>query len=141
MSTNLQIQSGDNQTQNGGVVWNRLHSEREEICEALLGRAPAIDQTRPVFPGRDLAKAFAGANESAPDQLLEQRLRLIDDALDRLMAGSYGDCSICGRWIDDTKLEADPALPFCFACQRRSEGEHRSENSFAQATARSAEAG
>jgi len=54
------------------------------------------------------------------NQLLE-RLRLIDDARDRLMAGTYGDCVICGKWIEDTKLHADPALPFCCACQRKSE--------------------
>ena len=49
----------------GGVAWNRLHGEREDICEALLKRA-----------------------EPASKKVLQARLRNIDDALDRLMSGS-----------------------------------------------------
>jgi len=48
-----------------GAVWNRLHGEREDICEALLKRS-----------------------EPASKELLQARLRTIDDALDRLMSGS-----------------------------------------------------
>jgi hypothetical protein len=48
----------------GGAVWNRLHGEREDICEALLKRC-----------------------EPASKELLQARLRTIDDALDRLMSG------------------------------------------------------
>ena len=48
----------------GGFTWNRLHSEREDICEALLKRC-----------------------EPASKELLQARLRTIDDALDRLMSG------------------------------------------------------
>lgn len=51
----------------GGLVWNRLHGERENICDALLKEA----------------------SESRRD-LLEARLRKLDDALDRLMSGFYG---------------------------------------------------
>ena len=45
-----------------GAIWNRLHSEREQICEAMLGNGDV--------------------------RLLQSRLRKIDDALDRLMSGS-----------------------------------------------------
>jgi hypothetical protein len=34
------------------------------------------------------------------------------------MSGSYGHCSECGRAIDSTKLEIDPALAFCPACRK-----------------------
>ena len=51
----------------GGLIWNRLHGEREEICEALLKDHP----------------------EEA-DERLQARLRRVDDALDRLMAGDVG---------------------------------------------------
>ena len=53
-----------------GFVWNRLHGEREDICEALL-----IEVTQ----GRR--------------EILQSRLRKLDDALDRLMSGAYGHCS------------------------------------------------
>ena len=53
-----------------GSIWNRLHGEREEICEALLQereRTPEADDRR---------------------EWLQERLRTIDDALDELMSGS-----------------------------------------------------
>src|SRR5215204_5506608 len=62
-----------------GFIWNRLHEEREDLCEALL-------------------------QERDDKESLHARLRKVDDALDRLMSGSYGNCSNCGHSIDDTKL-------------------------------------
>lgn len=50
---------------NDGYVWNRLHGEREELCERLVK-----EQTE---------------NKR---HVLQARLRRIDDALDRLMSGS-----------------------------------------------------
>jgi len=82
-----------------GFVWNRLHGEREDICEALLK-----DET-------------GGRRE-----ILQTRLRKLDDALDRLMSGSYGHCSRCGRAIDETKLDLDPAVSFCRNCRERTPG-------------------
>ena len=76
-----------------GFVWNRLHGEREEICEALLKEA--TDRRR---------------------EIMQSRLRKLDDALDRLMSGSYGHCSKCGHAIDDAKLEIDPAVALCRDC-------------------------
>ena len=54
----------------GGFAWNRLHGEREHICEALLkDPGPLVEKRR---------------------EMLQTRLRNIDDALDRLTSGSYG---------------------------------------------------
>ena len=50
---------------NDGFAWNRLHSEREDICEALLNE-----------------------NFTERKELLQARLRKVDDALDRLMSSS-----------------------------------------------------
>jgi hypothetical protein len=50
-----------------GFVWNRLHEEREGLCEELL---------QEETDGRR--------------KMLQTRLRKVDDALDRLMSGSYG---------------------------------------------------
>ena len=78
---------------NRGFAWKRLHSEREDICETLAELA-----------------------SDARRELFQARLRKVDDALDRLMSGSYGNCSRCGRSIDDTKLALDPALALCLDC-------------------------
>jgi RNA polymerase-binding transcription factor DksA len=77
-----------------GFAWNRLHGEREEICEGLVKDS-----------GSQREKKF-----------LQARLRKIDDALDRLMSGSYGHCSKCGGTIDDRRLDIDPVLGLCLNC-------------------------
>ena len=52
-----------------GFTWNRLHVEREQICESLLKDTTYI--------GR---------------QILQKRLRKVYDPIDRFMAGSKGQC-------------------------------------------------
>jgi len=37
----------------------------------------------------------------------------VDDALERLSAGSYGACATCGSAILESELERDPARRFC----------------------------
>ena len=93
-----------------GVVWNRLHSERQDICKELLKEPVAIH-------GTSIEDARRATNRHK--ELLQERLRKIDDALDRVMSGSYGHCSKCGRWIEDTNLDFDPAIAFCIECWRR----------------------
>lgn len=123
MSTNPIIRVTDEPIdRNGGLVWHRLHAEREDICEALL------EDCAPGFEG--LAGAQAMSSEDAMRtanwhrELLQARLRKTDDALDRLMAGLYGNCSKCGKWIEDTKLEFDPAIAFCIDCWQRVQTKH-----------------
>ena len=84
----------------GGFIWNRLHGEREDICEAVFKDGVADDLR----------------------VLLQTRLRKIDDALDRLMAGSYGLCSKCGQTIDDSRLDLDAAVVLCLDCWARERG-------------------
>ena len=53
----------------GGLTWNQLHDEREDICRRLL------QDSGPRFEERK--------------ELLQSRLRKVDDALDRLMARAH----------------------------------------------------
>jgi DnaK suppressor protein len=54
---------------------------------------------------------------------LEDRLRKLNDAQDRLMDGGYGSCVECGGGIGIKRLVADPAALTCMDCQQRAEGE------------------
>ena len=101
----------------GGVVWNRLHSEREDVCEALLKESPPDSQE--LATHEEVARAANWHRE-----LLQARLQKIDDALDRIMTGSYGNCCKCGRWVQDTKLGFDPAAAFCIDCWERMQVTH-----------------
>lgn len=105
--------------ENGGVVWHRLHSEREDICEALLKESPRNEIFTAEVSNVDAMQAANWHRE-----LLQARLRRVDDALDRLMSGVYGNCSKCGKRIEDTKLDFDPAIAFCLDCWGLMETQH-----------------
>jgi DnaK suppressor protein len=98
-------------------VWHRLHSEREEACEALLNDARR-EKNR---AGTCLNQSWSREAETTHREILQARLRQLDDALDRIVAGTYGECSSCGRWIEDNRLAADPSLSLCIDCQQRVE--------------------
>lgn len=51
----------------------------------------------------------------------EQVLRAIDDALERIDAGTYGTCQNCGGRIPLERLEAIPYAQLCIDCKRREE--------------------
>jgi RNA polymerase-binding transcription factor DksA len=52
-------------------------------------------------------------NESVAQ--IEATLNSVDRALERLRAGTYRTCQVCGSAIDDADLEADPVLASCRA--------------------------
>lgn len=55
---------------------------------------------RTVLAGRDPAAAAA-----------------IDAALDRLQAGTFGQCERCGNAISAGRMQAQPGVATCLACQ------------------------
>ncbi|PIR44655.1 MAG: hypothetical protein COV10_03690 [Candidatus Vogelbacteria bacterium CG10_big_fil_rev_8_21_14_0_10_51_16] len=44
---------------------------------------------------------------------LEGRLNLVDEALAKIEAGTYGTCDQCGTMIPLARLEANPAATTC----------------------------
>ncbi|HJZ67221.1 MAG TPA: TraR/DksA family transcriptional regulator [Blastocatellia bacterium] len=44
-------------------------------------------------------------------------LRLIEEALDRIDEGTYGECTNCGQDIQAKRLDAIPWTPHCIKCQ------------------------
>mgnify|MGYP001325748890 CR=1 FL=1 len=109
--------------QNSGAVWGRLHSEREQVCAALLGGGRPVNDTirglQEIEPSEENARELDWKRR----ELLQARLRQIDEALDSLFSGTWGRCSDCGRTIGYKRLAADAAVSCCLACQQRHEGE------------------
>jgi RNA polymerase-binding protein DksA len=52
---------------------------------------------------------------------LEAELVSIEQAFERLDAGSYGKCDVCGKDIGDERLEARPAATLCIEHQQEAE--------------------
>ncbi len=77
------------------------HFERAEDSEAQVNSA------------RDL--------EFALDERETAELRLLDAALERIKAGTYGRCIDCGADIPAARLHAAPEAARCLACQEKVE--------------------
>lgn len=50
-----------------------------------------------------------------------QTLRLIEEALERIADGGYGECANCGNDIQAKRLEAIPWARYCIRCQEMQE--------------------
>ena len=48
-------------------------------------------------------------------------IKLIDDAIERLVNGEYGICMDCGEPISEARLMARPYAVFCIKCKSRHE--------------------
>jgi RNA polymerase-binding transcription factor DksA len=101
----------------GGEIWATLQSEKEEICREILAEGPLVDG------------AVVGDLENTAPEIelryrssLENRLREINDAQDRLADGHFGECVVCGGPIGAKRLAADPAASLCINCQKAIEG-------------------
>jgi RNA polymerase-binding transcription factor DksA len=60
--------------------------------------------------------AFERAQVSAMVDQTARHLADLDAAAERLSAGTYGWCEVCGRAIGALRLEARPAASRCIAC-------------------------
>ena len=96
---------GQMATQRGGVLGRAQaaadHFERRE------------DSSAQVATERELEFAI-GERET-------HELAMIDAALARIEAGSYGECTGCGTPIPAQRLQASPEASRCIACQERLE--------------------
>jgi len=102
---------------------HRLATELAELAErarfADRSREDAADDPAlnegalPQHPG-DYGSAVTNRMEDSllVDTIAEQR-RALQDALTRLDEGSYGRCAVCGREIDDERLDARPEAATC----------------------------
>jgi DnaK suppressor protein len=101
----------------------------EDMHAALLAeRARLLDEIGEtiVAPGQmtygsqaaAASQVFAQQRDLALRDRAESQLALVDDALARLDAGSFGRCVRCGRPIAPDRLEALPWAARCIDCQR-----------------------
>lgn len=57
-------------------------------------------------------------NELPVEYSLETKLQKIDDALDKIDAGNYGNCETCGKPIETERLEAEPSARNHVECEK-----------------------
>lgn len=105
----------------------RLTGMRGSITDTGLGTSLSASiselSTYDNHPADVGTETFERSKDLAIRGSLGQRVRDIDEAIQRLQAGRYGDCLMCGREIDYARLEAMPETKFCKECKERLEKE------------------
>jgi len=106
-----------------------LVEERERIASAIeflhqQNPGSLEDETGDETQGDDhLADSATATHDREVDYGLEDDaenvLRQIDEALERIEAGTYGTCRVCGRPIGEERLEARPWTDLCIDDARR----------------------
>lgn len=110
-----------------GLLLDRRASIQRSV-DAL--RREAAD----AFSRRDLSDMFDqedpttdsdGASLLLLIERAEQRLKEVEQALERVDGGTYGYCTVCGSDIPLERLRALPATASCVACSDRSSHQPR----------------
>lgn len=96
-------------------------ADLERRATELRARIASLEVERSKMASPD---ADEQALEREPDEVLDglearlvAELRETEDALDRLVAGTYGRCATCGEPIDRARLRALPTARRCMACE------------------------
>lgn len=99
---------------------DRLLGRRESLF-SLVNEAEMSSRERDLEATQDPADMAANAytkelliSMSANDRKL---LTLIDEALERVEKGEYGECINCGEPVSDKRLDAVPWARYCLKCQ------------------------
>lgn len=113
------------------IYKTKLEEEKKLIEDELngLGRidkdtdeweAVPEEQTAPEADENDLADRSEDFEErSSTMASLEARLEDINKALNAIKDGTYGTCEICGKKIEEDRLEANPAALTCKECMNK----------------------
>lgn len=98
-----------------------LLEQRARLQHQLIGLSDAAQEAS-VGLGNHMADDATAAFDQATTVSLQRghqrSLELVEDALQRITTGTYGDCERCGAAIDFARLKAMPHAALCMSCQR-----------------------
>jgi RNA polymerase-binding transcription factor len=112
----------------------RLLDMREELVGEGLGKSLPEDLARPFDIGDEGDRADSERTQRVSVLLSvrdKEKLLAIDEALDKILDGTYGECEECGDEIGAGRLKAMPLAKLCISCQSEVEKE-RAQQRFAE---------
>jgi len=101
-----------------------LVRRRDALRSALAGDLTLLRELRSESPGDVIDAAYDTAQDEISSQLAEvesRELANIENALERMRAGTYGSCEVCAGRIPLVRLNALPYATMCIECQREQE--------------------
>ncbi len=111
-------------TTNHNMLRSRLESDRKRLLDELaeLQSVPA-DERREGSPfgkrEEEATETFELEKRLALERRLKEQMAEIDRALRKFEEGTYGRCDICGRAIEEARLEALPHATLCMTCKAK----------------------
>jgi DnaK suppressor protein len=105
---------------------NQLRGEVQQTLARSYEESPAqVAERARDMEDDSFAALIVDTNLAEVDRDLSE-LRLIDAALLRLSAGTYGNCVDCDQPIPMARLQAEPTAARCVQCQELYEKTHAS---------------
>ena len=104
----------------------------QERLEEILGESDKtrVDMTGVTAPFPDPTdRATLETDRNFTLRIRDRERKLISkirEALDRIDAGTFGYCDLCGVEIAEKRLKARPVTTMCIACKSRAEALERS---------------
>jgi DnaK suppressor protein len=95
-----------------------LLAERARLLEEVGEAIVAPGQMTYGSQAAAASQVFAQQRDLALRDRAETQLTLVDEALARIDAGTFGACVTCGEPIAPERLEALPWAARCIDCQR-----------------------
>lgn len=89
---------------------NRRYAERNRADTAA---DPNVEGALGLHPGDEATDLADAESAEMLGAVVDEQRRQVTDALARLDEGTYGRCAVCGRAIDDERLEARPEARTC----------------------------
>jgi DnaK suppressor protein len=100
----------------------RLEEERASVERQLAEQGASAGGDVEVAVDEGFADSAQATMERSHQLALIEKLRdqheEIVAALGRIQAGAYGRCELCGRQIDEERLEAIPTSRLCVSCKQ-----------------------
>jgi DnaK suppressor protein len=95
-------------------------AELESVL-AATHRETRVDATRYADPADQAAREYEMQSLVHTAATARQTLRTLEQALERLRQGSFGECAECGGDIELKRLAAIPWARYCVRCQEARE--------------------
>lgn len=110
---------------------DQLIRRRDALQRALEGDLSLLRELHQEKTGDVLDAAADTVQDELNSQLIEaesRELGAIDEAIDRINRGVYGNCESCGKAIPLTRLRAIPYATDCIGCRRKAESRNAGGN-------------
>lgn len=102
------------------ILENKLRNLKEQL-ETTRAQDPynREDYANENTQDDDASEREEHARVEAIEEDLTNKIKAVQEALEKQSKGTYGTCESCGNKIDNARLEALPEAKLCISCQRR----------------------